>query len=134
MHIHHFSEILLVDDSSVVRNVVRKILTQLAYKNIDEAADGAEALTKISEKHFDLVISDWNMQTMSGYELLEKVRANEKCANLRFIMMTAESTMDKVIQAKHAGVSCFIKKPFGAEELQAKILQMDADQRSVAVA
>lgn len=134
MNIHHFSDILIVDDSIVVRSVVRKLLTQLGYKRIDEAADGAEALKQISEKHFDLVISDWNMQPMSGYELLEQVRANEKWAKLRFVMMTANSSMDKVIQAKHAGVSCFIKKPFSAEDLKSKILQVGAEPQLVATA
>ncbi len=134
MNIHHFSDILIVDDSIVVRSVVRKLLTQLGYKRIDEAADGAEALKQISEKHFDLVISDWNMQPMSGYELLEQVRANEKWAKLRFVMMTADSSMDKVIQAKHAGVSCFIKKPFSAEDLKSKILQVGAEPQLVATA
>ena len=134
MNIHHFSDILIVDDSIVVRSVVRKLLTQLGYKRIDEAGDGAEALKQISEKHFDLVISDWNMQPMSGYELLEQVRANEKWAKLRFVMMTADSSMDKVIQAKHAGVSCFIKKPFSAEDLKSKILQVGAEPQLVATA
>lgn len=134
MNIHHFSDILIVDDSIVVRSVVRKLLTQLGYKRIDEAGDGAEALKQISEKHFDLVISDWNMQPMSGYELLEQVRANEKWAKLRFVMMTANSSMDKVIQAKHAGVSCFIKKPFSAEDLKSKILQVGAEPQLVATA
>lgn len=134
MNIHHFSDILIVDDSIVVRSVVRKLLTQLGYKRIDEAADGAEALKQISEKHFDLVISDWNMQPMSGYELLEQVRANEKWAKLRFVMMTADLSMDKVIQAKHAGVSCFIKKPFSAEDLKSKILQVGAEPQLVATA
>jgi two-component system chemotaxis response regulator CheY len=123
MTIHHFSNILIVDDSGAVRSVVRKLLTQLGFQNCDEASDGTAALVKISEKHFSLVISDWNMEPMNGQLLLEKVRENEKYANLPFIMMTADSTIDKIVQARHAGVTCFIKKPFRAEELQAKILQ-----------
>ena len=127
MIINHFSDILIVDDSGVVRSVVRKLLTQLGFRSVDEASDGASALAKISTKHFDLVISDWNMEPMNGEELLEQVRANEKYANLRFIMMTAESSIDKIIKAKNAGVSCFINKPFRAEGLQAKILQINAE-------
>jgi len=130
MSIHHFSPILIIDDSNVVRGVVRKLLTQLGYKSLDEAADGAVALEKISAKPFALIISDWNMEPMSGYELLERLRAEEKHADLRFIMMTAEASITKVIQARHAGVSCFINKPFSVEELRTKIAQINCEQRA----
>jgi two-component system chemotaxis response regulator CheY len=130
MTIHHFSSILIVDDSGVVRGVVRKLLTQLGFKNIDEAPDGDAALEKISEQHFSLVISDWNMEPMSGQILLENVRANKKYANLPFIMMTADPSIEKIVQAKKAGVTCFIKKPFRAEELQAKILQTNTNNQA----
>jgi len=131
MTIHHFSSILIVDDSGAVRSVVRKLLTQLGYQNLDEASDGEAALEKISEKHFGLVISDWNMEPMSGQVLLENVRTNKQYANLPFIMMTADASIDKIVQAKKAGVTCFIKKPFRAEELQAKILQISTNNRAV---
>jgi len=134
MAIHHFSDILIVDDSATVRTVVGKLLTQLGYRNVDEASDGTAALAKIAEKRFDLVISDWNIEPMGGQELLEQLRANKKYANLRVIMMTADSTIDKIIKAKHAGVSCFINKPFHAEGLQAKILQINKEFRQVATA
>ena len=130
MTIHHFNSILVVDDSGAVRSVVRKLLTQLGFSNLDEASDGEVALAKISEKHFGLVISDWNMEPMSGQVLLERVRANKQYANLPFIMMTAKSSIDKIVQAKHAGVTCFINKPFRAEELQAKILQASTIHQS----
>jgi two-component system, chemotaxis family, chemotaxis protein CheY len=130
MNIHHCSDILIVDDSGAVRSVVRRLLTQLGFKNVDEASDGAAAFEKISKKNYDLVISDWNMEPVNGRELLERVRANKKYANMRFIMMTADSTIDKIVQAKHAGVSCFINKPFGADGLQAKILQVNAEHRA----
>jgi two-component system chemotaxis response regulator CheY len=123
MTIHHFSSILIVDDSGAVRSVVRKLLTQLGFKNIDEAPDGEAALEKITEQHFSLVISDWHMEPMSGQLLLENVRANKKYANLPFIMMTADTSIEKIVQARKAGVTCFINKPFRADELQAKILQ-----------
>jgi two-component system chemotaxis response regulator CheY len=127
MTIHHFSSVLIVDDSGTVRSVVRKLLTQLGFQNIDEASDGNVALAKIAEKHFGLVISDWNMEPMSGQILLENVRANKTYANLPFIMMTADPSIDKIVQAKHAGVTCFINKPFRAEELKAKILQTNTN-------
>jgi two-component system chemotaxis response regulator CheY len=127
MTIHQFSNILVVDDSSTVRSVVRKLLAQLGYRNIDEASDGAAALAKISEKQFDLVISDWNMEPMSGDALLEQVRASEKYKTLPFIMMTADSTIHKIVQARRAGVSCFINKPFRAEALQAKITEISKE-------
>ena len=129
MTIHHFSSILIVDDSGAVRSVVRKLLTQLRFKNIDEAPDGEAALEKISKQHFSLVISDWNMEPMSGNILLENVRANKKYANLPFIMMTADPSIEKIVQAKKAGVTCFIKKPFRAEELQARILQTNTNNQ-----
>jgi two-component system chemotaxis response regulator CheY len=132
MTIHHFSSILIVDDSGAVRGVVRKLLTQLGFKNIDEAPDGEAALEKISEQHFSLVISDWNMEPMSGKILLESVRAEKKYANLPFIMMTADPSIEKIVQARKAGVTCFIKKPFRADELQAKILQTNTNKQSTA--
>ena len=132
MTIHQFSSILIVDDSGVVRSVVRKLLTQLGFKNIDEAPDGEAALGKISEQHFSLVISDWNMEPMSGQILLENVRANKKYANLPFIMMTADPSIEKIVQAKKAGVTCFINKPFRADDLQAKILQTNTNNRATA--
>jgi two-component system chemotaxis response regulator CheY len=132
MTIHHFSSILIVDDSGAVRSVVRRLLTQLGFKNIDEAPDGEAALEKISEQHFSLVISDWNMEPMSGDILLENVRANKKYANLPFIMMTADPSIEKIVQAKKAGVTCFIKKPFRADELQAKILQTNTTNQATA--
>src|ERR1700675_4503623 len=89
MTIHHTSNILIVDDSSTVRSVVRKLLTQLGFSNLDEASNGEVALAKILDKYFGLVISDWNMEPMSGKMLLDQVRANKQYANLPFIMMTA---------------------------------------------
>jgi len=134
MVIHQFNNNLIVDDSGAVRSVVRKLLVQLGFKNIDEASDGEAALAKISEKHFSLVISDWNMEPMSGKVLLEQVRANKQHANLPFIMMTADPSIDKLVQAKHAGVTCFIKKPFNAQDLQTKISQANTSNRLVATA
>ena len=121
------SQILVVDDSGTMRSIVQKLLAQLGYTNVDEASDGATALAKINEKPYGLVISDWNMVPMNGQELLEHVRANEKMANLPFIMMTAQSNADKIIEAKYAGVSSFISKPFSAEALEANIAKITAE-------
>jgi two-component system, chemotaxis family, chemotaxis protein CheY len=134
MAIHHSTSILIVDDSGAMRSVVRKLLTQLGFSNLDEASDGEAALAKISDKYFGLVISDWNMEPMSGKALLEQVRANKKHANLPFIMMTADTSIDKILQAKTAGVTCFIKKPFHAQDLQAKISQANRSNRLMAPA
>jgi two-component system chemotaxis response regulator CheY len=129
MSIHQHSGILIVDDSVTVRSVVKKILSQLGYQNIDEASDGATALEKISEKHFSLVISDWNMEPMTGFQLLEEIRSNKAHASLCFIMMTADHAISKVVSARHARADCFINKPFRAEELQTKISQASTERR-----
>ena len=121
------SQILVVDDSGAMRSIVRKLLAQLGYTDVDEAPDGAAALAKINEKSYGLVISDWNMEPMNGQVLLERVRANKKFANLPFIMMTAESDPDKIIESKYAGVSSFISKPFSADALQSKISKINAE-------
>jgi two-component system chemotaxis response regulator CheY len=127
MAINAQSKILIVDDSSTMRSIVRKFLTQLGYTDIDEAPDGAAALTKLTEKLYGLVISDWNMAPMNGQTLLEQTRANKKIESLPFILMTAQSDPDKIIEAKYAGVSSFISKPFSAEGLAAKITKINAE-------
>jgi len=113
--------ILLVDDYNTMRRIVRNLLKQLGFDNTDEAADGNEAFKKLQERNFNLIISDWNMEPMTGFELLKKVRADEKLKNLPFIMVTAESKPENVIAAKQAGVSNYIVKPFNAETLKIKM-------------
>ena len=127
MTINRKSQILVVDDSGATRSIVRKLLAQLGYSDVDEASDGAAALAKINEKLYGLVISDWNMEPMNGQALLEHVRANKKFTDLPFIMMTAQSDPDKIVDAKYAGVSSFISKPFSAEALLAKISKINAE-------
>ena len=124
MSVHSQSHILLVDDSSTVRKVVRELLEQLGFKNIDEASDGEAALARVGEKEYALVIADWHMAPMNGQMLLERIRGDETHKNLRFIMMTAEPAIEKIIQANHARVSGFINKPFTAEALRIKIAQI----------
>jgi len=113
--------ILVVDDYNTMRRIVKNLLKQLGFDNVDEAADGGEAYAKCQEKLYGLIISDWNMEPMTGMELLKLVRAHEKIKNTPFIMVTAESKPENVIAAKQAGVSNYIVKPFNAETLKGKI-------------
>lgn len=121
MAVDKHMQILVVDDYNTMRRIVRNLLKQLGFDNCDEAADGTEAFRKIQEKQYDLIISDWNMEPMTGFELLKLVRGNEKTRHLPFIMVTAESKPENVIAAKQAGVSNYIVKPFNAETLKTKM-------------
>ena len=113
--------ILIVDDYKTMLRIIRNLLNQLGFHNVDEATDGAEALNKLRGKSYDLVISDWNMEPMTGYELLKEVRSDDMLKSLPFIMVTAESKTDNVIAAKKAGVNNYIVKPFNAATLKAKL-------------
>jgi two-component system, chemotaxis family, chemotaxis protein CheY len=113
--------VLVVDDYNTMIRIICNLLKQLGYQNIDNATDGATALAKLRAGHFGLVISDWNMEPMSGYDLLKEVRADEKLAKTPFIMITAESKTENVIAAKRAGVNNYIVKPFNAQTLESKI-------------
>jgi two-component system chemotaxis response regulator CheY len=114
-------KVLVVDDYSTMRRIIRNLLTQIGYSEIDEAADGNEALAKLRAVHYGLVISDWNMEPMTGYDLLKQVRADDKLKGTPFIMVTAESKTENVVAAKQAGVDNYIVKPFNAATLQQKI-------------
>jgi len=113
--------LLIVDDYKTMLRIVRNLLKQLGFDNVDEATDGAQALEKLRSKNYGLVISDWNMEPMTGYELLKEVRADSQLKALPFIMVTAESKTDNVIAAKKAGVNNYIVKPFNAETLKTKL-------------
>ena len=113
--------ILVVDDYQTMVRIIRNLLKQIGYENVDEAADGESALRKIKEKSYGLIISDWNMEPMTGFQLLQKVRETRGSANTPFIMVTAESKTDNVVAARRAGVSHYIVKPFNAATLKAKI-------------
>lgn len=113
--------ILIVDDYKTMLRIISNLLKQLGFKNIEEAADGSEALRKLREGTFGLVISDWNMAPMTGLQLLKEVRADAKLKPVPFIMVTAESKTENVVEAKNAGVSNYIVKPFNAETLKQKI-------------
>jgi two-component system chemotaxis response regulator CheY len=121
MAIDRASPILIVDDYSRMLRIIRNLLRQLGYAQVEEAPDGASALEKLRQKPFALVISDWNMEPMSGLELLRAVRADPALADLPFIMITAEARAAKIAEAQRAGVSGYIIKPFGAEALSLKI-------------
>jgi len=113
--------ILVVDDYATMIRIIRNLLNQLGFSNIDDASDGAAALLKLREKHYGLVISDWNMEPMTGFELLREVRADDKLKTTPFIMVMADSKTENVIAAKKAGVNNYIVKPFNAQTLKMKI-------------
>lgn len=113
--------VLVVDDYQTMIRIIRNLLIQLGFKNIEDARDGRQALDKLNGGKFGLVISDWNMEPMTGYELLQQVRASDTLKCTPFIMVTAESKTENVIAAKKAGVSNYIVKPFNAETLKGKL-------------
>lgn len=113
--------ILVVDDYQTMIRIIRNLLKQLGFDDVDDASDGSAALGKLKEKKYGLVISDWNMEPMTGYELLREVRADDQLRTTPFIMVTAESKTENVIAAKKAGVNNYIVKPFNAQTLKSKI-------------
>lgn len=121
MAVDYAMPVLVVDDYKTMIRIIRNLLKQIGFDDVDEAADGSEALGKMREKRYGLVISDWNMDPMTGYELLKEVRADDKLARTPFIMVTAESKTENVIAAKKAGVNNYIVKPFNAQTLKSKI-------------
>jgi len=121
MAVDHSMPILVVDDYRTMIRIIRNLLTQLGFSDVDEAVDGTEALQKLKRRRYGLVISDWNMEPMSGYELLRHVREDGRLTRTPFIMVTAESKTENVIAAKQAGVNNYIVKPFNAATLKSKI-------------
>ena len=113
--------ILIVDDYKTMLRIIRNLLKQLGFNNVDEATDGSMALQKLRDQDYGLVISDWNMEPMTGIQLLREVRADSKLKNLPFIMITAESKTENVVAAKEAGVNNYIVKPFNAATLKTKL-------------
>ena len=113
--------ILVVDDYQTMVRIIRSLLKQLGFENVDDASDGSAAISKMRDKKYGLVISDWNMEPMSGFELLQKVREETALAETPFIIVTAESKTENVVAAKKAGVSNYIVKPFNAQTLKTKI-------------
>ena len=113
--------ILVVDDYNTMIRIIRNLLKQIGFENVDDASDGSAALAKMQGKKYGLVISDWNMEPMTGYDLLREVRASPELSQTPFIMITAESKTENVIAAKKAGVSNYIVKPFNAATLKTKM-------------
>ena len=113
--------ILVVDDYQTMVRIIRNLLKQLGFENVDDASDGSTAIMKMRDKKYGLVISDWNMEPMSGFELLQKVREETALSETPFIIVTAESKTENVVAAKKAGVSNYIVKPFNAQTLKTKI-------------
>ena len=118
--------VLIVDDYKTMLRIIRNLLKQIGFNNVDEATDGQSALEKMREKQYGLVISDWNMEPMTGLELLQQVRADSDLEGTPFVMITAESKTDNVVAAKEAGVSNYIVKPFNAATLRNKLSAIDA--------
>ena len=119
--------VLVVDDYKTMVRIIRNLLKQLNFNNVDEASDGSTALRKLREGKFGLVVSDWNMEPMTGLQLLKEVRSDNALKDLPFIMVTAESKTENVIAAKQAGVSNYIVKPFNAATLKSKISSVLGD-------
>ncbi len=113
--------VLIVDDYKTMLRIIRNLLRQLGFSDIDEATDGTAALERLRQKEYGLIISDWNMEPMNGLELLREVRSDARLKHIPFIMVTAESKTENVMAAKQAGVSNYIVKPFNAETLKAKL-------------
>ena len=116
--------VLVVDDYKTMIRIISNLLRQLGFVNIDEATDGSKALQLMRARTYGLVISDWNMEPMTGLDLLKQVRADAKLKDTPFIMVTAESKTENVVAAKAAGVNNYIVKPFNAETLKAKLVSV----------
>ena len=113
--------ILIVDDYKTMLRIIRNLLKQLGFDNVEEATDGGAALQKLRTSPFKLIISDWNMEPMTGFQLLKEVRADTHLKGTPFILITAESKTENVIAAKEAGVNNYIVKPFNAATLKTKL-------------
>ena len=114
-------KVLIVDDYKTMLRILRNLLRQLGFMDVEEATDGSMALQKLQQHDFGLIISDWNMEPMTGYDLLQEVRGDEGLSHTPFIMVTAEAKTENVIAAKKAGANNYIVKPFNAATLQSKI-------------
>jgi two-component system, chemotaxis family, chemotaxis protein CheY len=115
---------LVVDDFSTMRRIVRNLLKELGFTNVDEAEDGVVALAKLQAGGFDFVVSDWNMPNMDGLTLLQTVRSDPTLKNLPFLMITAEAKKENIIAAAQAGASGYIVKPFTAATLNEKMVKI----------
>ncbi len=115
------AKVMVVDDFSTMRRILKNILKQLGYENIEEAEDGVQAFNKLQSGGADFIVTDWNMPNMNGLELLKAVRADGSLKEVPVLMVTAEAEKENIIAAVEAGVSNYIVKPFTAETLKEKI-------------
>lgn len=113
--------ILVVDDFPTMRRIVRSLLKELGFTNVEEAEDGQEALGKLKAGSFDFVVSDWNMPNLDGLEMLKQIRADEAMKSLPVLMVTAEAKKDNIVAAAQAGANGYIVKPFTAVTLEEKL-------------
>lgn len=114
-------QILIVDDFSTMRRIIKNLLRDLGFSNIQEADDGVTALPILREGDFDLLVTDWNMPDMSGIDLVQEIRKDARLASLPVLMVTAEAKRDQIVEAAHAGINGYVVKPFTAETLKEKI-------------
>ncbi len=112
---------LVVDDFSTMRRIVRNLLKELGFQNVDEAEDGVAALSKLRGSQFDFVVSDWNMPNMTGIDLLKEIRADANLKHLPVLMVTAEAKKENIVSAAQAGANGYIVKPFTAATLEEKL-------------
>ena len=120
-------KILIVDDFSTMRRIIRNILKQIGFSNVEEAEDGDVAFEKLREGCFDFVITDWNMPNMTGLDLLKNIRTDAALKDIPVLIVTAEAEKENVVQAAQAGVNDYIVKPFTADVLKAKIMRICPD-------
>jgi two-component system chemotaxis response regulator CheY len=112
---------LVVDDFATMRRIIRNLLKELGFSNVDEAEDGVNALAKLRSERFDFVVSDWNMPNMTGIDLLRNIRADDQLKSLPVLMVTAEAKKENIIAAAQAGASGYVVKPFTAATLDEKL-------------
>jgi len=118
------TKFLVVDDFSTMRRIVRNLLKELGYTNVDEAEDGSMALSKLRAEKFDFVVSDWNMPVMDGLTMLQNIRADPALSKLPVLMVTAEAKKENIIAAAQAGASGYVVKPFTAATLDEKLTKI----------
>ncbi|MBU2631441.1 MAG: response regulator [Proteobacteria bacterium] len=114
-------KVLIIDDFATMRRILKNVLKQLGFKNLVEADDGTTAWEILEGQQIDLIIADWNMPKLTGFELLKKVRASDLHKSIPFLMVTAEAQKEQVLEAVHAGVSNYVVKPFTAEAIANKL-------------
>jgi two-component system, chemotaxis family, chemotaxis protein CheY len=120
------TKFLVVDDFSTMRRIVRNLLKELGFANVQEAEDGVDALNKLRGESFDFVVSDWNMPNMTGIDLLREIRADANLKHLPVLMVTAEAKKENIIMAAQAGASGYVVKPFTAATLDEKLKKIFA--------